>query len=225
MKVFLFDIEGTTSDINFVHKVLFPYSAKALESFILNHQTHPEVQAALKATFETIWDEQKRPASLYEIISFLSFCIQKDRKFPPLKILQGLIWQSGYEIFAFKGHVYSDVEPFWKKLKEKKKTIAIYSSGSVHAQKLIFKYSEAGDLTPFISQYFDTTIGHKREVSSYQNISQKLKVKPVDIHFFSDIKEELVAAQKAGLTVSEVRRDQKSLSPFSVIQSFNEVIF
>lgn len=220
MKIYLFDIEGTTSDIHFVHQVLFPYAYKNLEAFILNNQSNQVVQKVLSDTFETLRIEQSRSASLFEIISFLKFCVRCDRKYPPLKILQGLIWDVGYHHQEFKGHVYPDVLPFWKNIKDQGNEIAIYSSGSIQAQKLIFKFSTLGDLTSFIKSYFDTTVGHKREPDSYKKIAQELKINPHDITFFSDIREELIAARLAGMQTVEVRRDQIKISEFKVIDSF-----
>jgi enolase-phosphatase E1 len=221
MKTYLFDIEGTTSDINFVHKILFPYSAQRLQSFVLEHQQNPLIQKALWETRETLRWEQKKITSLYEQIDFLLTCIRFDRKFPPLKTIQGLIWEQGYLQGDFKGHVYPDVEPFWQKILSSKNQIAIYSSGSVKAQKLLFQYSSAGDLTPLISAYFDTQVGHKRESKSYSLISQQLKQVPQDIFFFSDIREELIAAQHAGFHCYEIQRNNKTLSPFKVLSTFS----
>ena len=220
MKIFLFDIEGTTTDIHFVHQVLFPYAYKNLETFILNNQSNQVVQKVLRDTFETLRSEQSRSASLYELISFLKLCINCDRKYPPLKILQGLIWDVGYHHQEFQGHVYPDVLPFWQKIKEEGHEIAIYSSGSIQAQKLIFKFSTLGDLTSYIKNYFDTTVGHKREPQSYKKIAHELKTHPGDITFFSDMREELIAAKTAGMQTGELRRDQIKNSEFKVIDSF-----
>lgn len=51
--------------------------------------------------------------------------------------------------------------------------IAIFSSGSIHAQKLLFGYSVEGDLTGLIDGYFDTTTGGKREPESYLRIADR----------------------------------------------------
>ena len=84
--------------------------------------------------------------------------------------------------------------------------MGIYSSGSVEAQKLLFGYSEKGDLTPFLSAYFDTKIGHKREVESYQNIQQSLNLPAEQILFLSDVKEELDAAKAASFQTTQLVR-------------------
>jgi enolase-phosphatase E1 len=47
IKAILTDIEGTTSSIQFVHQVLFPYAAKNLPEFVRQHRGDDAVEAAL----------------------------------------------------------------------------------------------------------------------------------------------------------------------------------
>jgi enolase-phosphatase E1 len=220
IKLYLFDIEGTTTDINFVHKVLFPYAEERLRDYILIHQDDQTIQAAIKKTQETVLTEQGKVIGLEEAINALKAWIHEDRKHPALKEVQGLIWDEGYKKGHFKGHLYPDVAPFFEKIHASNAKIGIYSSGSVHAQKLIFGYSTAGNLTPLISCYFDTKVGHKREKSSYQAIAKEMTFAPTEIHFFSDIPQELEAAQAAGLKITHVRRENTLESSFPSIESF-----
>jgi len=155
------------------------------------------------------------------VIDTLLHWIKIDRKHGALKEIQGLIWDVGYSKNDFKGHVYHDVKPFFTKILEKGSKIGIYSSGSVHAQKLIFGYSTEGDLTPMISHYFDTKIGAKRERTSYSNIATAVHLAPQEIHFFSDIPEELAAAEAAGFGVTQVLRPGTKSSNFEGITDFS----
>jgi enolase-phosphatase E1 len=75
----------------------------------------------------------------------------------------------------------------------------VYSSGSIHAQKLFFAHSEAGDMTPLFSGYFDTTSGAKQDMASYQRIVSAIGLRPANVLFLSDIVAELDAARQAGL--------------------------
>ncbi len=220
IKLYLFDIEGTTTDINFVHNILFPYSFKNIEPFILTHQTHPGIKKAIEDVRETVWNEEQRQLSLYQVIDRLQTWIKADRKHGALKEIQGLIWDEGYSKNDFKGHIYEDVKPFFKKILSKGKKVGIYSSGSVHAQKLIFGYSQEGDLTPLISYYFDTKTGGKRETLSYSEIARQTSLQPEEIHFFSDIPEELKAAQGARMSVTQIARDGYRPSEFQCLSSF-----
>ncbi|HXH74311.1 MAG TPA: acireductone synthase [Bacteriovoracaceae bacterium] len=224
--LYLFDIEGTTTDINFVHKVLFPYAAQNMQQFILNHQDEPVVAAAIAKVRDTVSaEENKKKLLTHEVTAKLLSWIKEDRKHPALKEIQGLIWDQGYTKNHFKGHVYPDVLPFFKLILSRGHKIGIYSSGSVHAQKLIFGFSLEGDLTPLISCYFDTKVGAKREKSSYAQIALETGLSPREIHFFSDISQELGAAEAAGLKVTLVSREGCKESPYECITSFNEVSF
>lgn len=222
-KLFLFDIEGTTTDINFVHKVLFPYSEKNIKDFVLHHQNESSIAEAVKSVQETVQKEEGRSIDINGVIETLLKWIREDRKNGALKEIQGHIWDVGYSKNDYKGHVYPDVKPFFTQILDHGSKIGIYSSGSVHAQKLIFGYSSEGDLTPYISEYFDTHIGGKRERTSYANIANAVHLSPSDIHFFSDIPEELKAAQDAGFKVTHVVRPGTKPSEFPSVKDFSEV--
>ena len=116
------------------------------------------------------------------------------------------------------------MKPCFYKILETGSKIGIYSSGSVHAQKLIFGFSTEGDLTPFISYYFDTNVGGKRDSSSYKMISEMVSLSPSEIHFFSDIPEELAAAKNAGFDVTHVLRPGTEASNFKSIHDFSEML-
>lgn len=222
-KLYLFDIEGTTTDINFVHKVLFPYSRNHLKEFVHHHKDEPTIQEAIKDAQKTILEEEQLNANLDQTIDYLLKWIDTDRKHGALKEIQGHIWDVGYSKNDFKGHVYPDVKPCFMKILDAGAKIGIYSSGSVHAQKLIFGFSEAGDLTPMISHYFDTNVGHKRERTSYSNIANSVHLLPSEIHFFSDIPEELQAAESAGFKVTHVLRPGTKNSEFQAINDFEAI--
>lgn len=221
IKLHLFDIEGTTTDIKFVHNVLFPYSRQSLKNFILHNQTHPDVMKAIEQVHSTVWEEEQKKIGLYEVIDKLIQWIDTDKKHGALKTIQGLIWDVGYSQGDFKGHVYEDVKPFFESIIKSGEKVGIYSSGSVHAQKLIFANSIDGDLTPMISCYFDTKVGGKREKASYLKIAEEVNLPPSEIHFYSDIPEELKAAEEAGMVVTQLLRPGTQSSNFKGITSFD----
>ncbi|EQA38664.1 2,3-diketo-5-methylthio-1-phosphopentane phosphatase [Leptospira inadai serovar Lyme str. 10] len=198
--VFLFDIEGTTTPIEFVHKILFPYSTRNFLTFFqsvpLGKKLLDELFVASKQESEFGKVLDSRPESLAD---FCAFLVSKDRKLGALKEIQGRIWKQGYETGELKSTIFPDVPKFLRRIEKSGKTSAVYSSGSVEAQILIFRYCEAGDLTPNFRAYFDTSVGGKREAESYRRIAETLEVEPSTIVFFTDIKEEAEAAQTAGL--------------------------
>ncbi|MBX2812268.1 MAG: acireductone synthase [Myxococcales bacterium] len=203
----LLDIEGTTSSISFVHRVLFPYARTHLPAFIQEHHGDPAVQRALAAAQASLRVDGWPCDSLSDQIGGLLRYIDEDRKDTGLKTLQGMLWRVGYERQDYQGHMYSDVLPTLKRWRSYGLRVSIYSSGSVEAQKLIFGYSESGDLTSYIHSYFDTRVGHKREVGSYRAIAFALARESSEILFLSDTQEELSAAAEAGFYTLQVVRD------------------
>ncbi len=233
IKAILLDIEGTTTPIDFVHKTLFPFAKAKIGEFV--GQNFDEIQseiAQLKTEYkkdfaEQIYGRDFRTDSPESVANYLKFLIEVDRKSTPLKFLQGKIWQKGYETGELESIVFEDVPNAFERWKSEGKTIAIYSSGSILAQKLIFKYSNFGDLSSFISNYFDTNTGHKREAESYVKIAHALNHPPKRIAFFSDIPAELDAARHAGMQTRLIIRKGNGLvensNNYEVIYNFNEV--
>lgn len=224
MKYILTDVEGTTTSISFVHETLFPYAKERLKSFVTKHLNNLEVQDILKQTKATAKSEDQKDLNDDEACDLLLHWIKTDRKHPALKNLQGMIWQEGYVSGEIKGHVYKDVPTALQKWKDAGLTLGVYSSGSVQAQHSIFEFSTEGNLRPFFSNHFDTAVGHKREVPSYSNISNLLKVEPSEILFLSDIKEELDAARTAGMqTIQLVRQNDVVVGDHKTVRDFSEI--
>jgi enolase-phosphatase E1 len=226
MKYILTDVEGTTTSISFVHETLFPFAKERLKSFVAENLNNNDVQEILKQTKATAKAETQKDISDDEATDLLLHWIKTDRKHPALKDLQGLIWEGGYVSGQIKGHVYKDVPVALKAWKEAGLTLGVYSSGSVKAQHLIFEFSTEGNLRPYFSNHFDTAVGHKREVPSYSNISNLLKVRPSEILFLSDIKEELDAAREAGMqTIQLVRQNDVVIGDHKTVRDFSEIKF
>lgn len=201
--VYLFDIEGTVAPISFVTDVLFPYSEKRLEMYLKSNLLEESFFQKISEEYRSDKDGALYSESLSNhpesVTKYMKFLISVDRKSPTLKEIQGNIWKEGYENGEIKSKLFPDTPEFFTYLKSKNIGIAIYSSGSILAQKLIFKYSEFGDLTGFIMDYFDTGIGGKREPGSYQNILKKLNIPSSRVKFFTDIKEEADASSPTGI--------------------------
>ena len=166
----LTDIEGTTSSISFVKDVLFPYARRALPGFVAAHRDAPEVRRWLDA----VATEHGAMCDDAMIVETLQGWIDADRKHTALKALQGMIWSAGYRDADFTAHIYPDVPDALRRWHAAGETLAVYSSGSVPAQKLFFGHSDAGDLTGLFSSWFDTEVGGKREADSYARIADAL---------------------------------------------------
>ncbi len=233
MRAVLLDIEGTTTPIDFVHKTLFPFARAQMRDFVRGNSL--EIQAEIaqlrgehaddfgNGDYREIFDESYHDS----VGAYLQFLIDIDRKSTPLKSIQGKIWQKGYESGSLVSEIFDDVPAALKLWKSENKTVAIYSSGSVLAQKLIFKYSDHGDLTPLIDHYFDTNIGRKLETESFRKIALELRHEPENIVFVSDIVEELDAARAARMqTVLSIRNGNsviKDRHTHASIQTFDEL--
>ena len=204
MKTILTDIEGTTSSISFVKDVLFPYARQALPGFVAAHGREPEVRRWLDAVATELGGACQDDL----VVEALQGWIDADRKHTALKALQGMVWADGYGRSDFRAHIYPDAAEALARWHAAGHAMSVYSSGSVPAQKLFFGNSEAGDLTPLFSQWFDTEVGGKREAGSYRRIVAALGVPAGDIVFLSDVVEELDAAREAGMeTVLVDRRE------------------
>ena len=204
IRAILTDIEGTTSSISFVKDVLFPYARRALPAFVAARSSEPGVRRWLDA----VATENGGMCDDRMIVEVLQGWIDEDRKHTALKALQGMIWADGYRSADFTAHIYADAAPALTAWKEAGIPLYVYSSGSIPAQRLFFGHSDAGDLTPLFSGWFDTEIGGKRDPDSYRKIAEAIGIAPSEILFLSDVVEELDAAREAGLaTVLVDRRD------------------
>ena len=233
IKAILLDIEGTTTPIDFVHQTLFPFARRRMAEFVEeNFSALGDEIKRLKVEHEEDYAEEfyvkefdeTVPAS---IANYLIFLIDEDRKSTALKSIQGKIWQAGYEAGKLKSEVFPDVPRAFARWREQGKTIAIYSSGSVLAQKLIFRYSNGGDLRTFIADCFDTNVGGKKDAASYRNIATALNFPVDEILFVSDVEAELKAAKAAGMeTILSIREGNAPLDSKTThqsVKSFDEI--
>ena len=217
----LTDIEGTTTDIAFVHQQLFPYSTRMLSDYLHSHREKPEIAAIIEEIRQM---EQRHTAELPEIVEILQRWIAEDRKITPLKTLQGYIWEFGYQLGELQGHVYTDAGEKLKAWQAAGIHLYVYSSGSIKAQKFLFQYSNFGDCTYLFSGFFDTTTGSKKESQSYQKISEVTGIPTASFLFISDLAAELEAAQATGMKTMLLVRDSAGKSTsFPTARDFVEV--
>ncbi|MDD2877357.1 MAG: acireductone synthase [Acidiphilium sp.] len=198
--IVLLDIEGTIAPISFVHDVLFPYVRARLGGFIAANATDPEIAQAL-ADLDQITPGAAPVQTLHALMD-------RDAKIGPLKLIQGRIWAQGFADGALTSRFYPDVAPALRAWHNDNVGLAVYSSGSEQAQRLLFGHAPEGDLTGLITGFFDTRVGGKREPVSYAVVAHSLATSPARILFLSDIEAELTAAAAAGLAVCQLVRPQ-----------------
>lgn len=238
VRAILLDIEGTTTSISFVYEVLFPFARARLRHYLaersggVHRDGVREALTLLRA--EWIADTAGRravPAWSDEVAesasAYLEWLMDRDVKSPALKLLQGLIWEGGYRTGELKGQVFPDVPPAFARWRDAQVTIAIYSSGSVLAQRLLFGATEQGDLTPFITAFFDTGVGAKRWPDSYRRIAAELNRAGGEVLFVSDTPAELDAARSAGFQVLLAQRPGNSPATHpeaETVRTFDQIV-
>jgi enolase-phosphatase E1 len=235
MRGVLLDIEGTTTPIAFVHDVLFTYAKTHVADYLAKHldDVRDDIQL-LREEHASDVRENKQPPPLAEtgspneresITNYVQWLIGVDRKSTGLKSLQGKIWLEGYSKGNLRSQVYPDVAPALARWRTAGLNVSIFSSGSVLAQQLLFAHTEAGDLTPFINNYFDTSTGAKGDAQSYRRIAETLRLQTGDILFISDVIAELAAAREAGMkTVLSIRPGNQAFADqYPGIHSFDEL--
>jgi len=206
----LLDIEGTTTPFEFVYDVLFPFARRHVREFISQQRHSAEVRAdleALKAERRadaeagrgpTEWREDSADSQVEAATAYVHWLMDQDRKSTALKSLQGKVWEDGYLSGELKGQVYADVPPAFERWRAQRRSIYIFSSGSVLAQKLLFAHTDRGDLTGYLQGYFDTNTGAKNDRASYERIGAAINSTAAEVLFVSDVTAELDAARDAG---------------------------
>jgi len=238
VRTVLLDIEGTTTPLNFVYNVLFPYVRSHAMQFLAKHRSSPEVLADIAALHQEYMVDLRggldpptlgpdtQDSEIEPLVTYVEWLIERDRKSTGLKSLQGKIWEEGYKNGELQSQIFDDVPRAFKRWRKQGRKICIFSSGSVLAQKLLFAHTQTGDLTPHIHAYFDTTTGAKSDLASYLKIASLLEQAESDIAFISDVTTELDAGRSAGLATLLCRRPGNRPQPqktHGLIQSFDEV--
>ena len=235
----LLDIEGTTCPVSFVSDVLFPFAKQELSEYIKQHRnTSPHnklIQAAKKE-----WLDDQSPESIQikqqvmkgeteeidGLIQYLKHLIAIDKKSTALKDLQGKIWENGYNNGELKSQLFPETAECLREWREQGLTLSVYSSGSIQAQKLLYRHSPAGDLEKLFSHWFDTHTGPKKSTESYIRIAEQLHSSPNKIWFVSDNGAECDSARLAGMhTLFSLRDGNPDRDPrdHTVVQSLREV--
>ena len=109
----LLDIEGTISDIRFVYDVMFPYAKAHMDRFLAESWSTPAVQDAIRTVAKDAgttvvedwlggdWKAGPRD-SIVKLKDHLQQLMSTDSKATGLKLLQGMVWQNGFESGALR---------------------------------------------------------------------------------------------------------------------------
>lgn len=243
----LLDIEGTTCPVSFVAQTLFPYAASRLEPFLLEHADQEPVQSLLQDV-EDAWQADSDAQAMVlrrstgqlqqsaaedggsTVVSkaaYLRLLIEQDRKLTALKDLQGLIWEAGYSNGDLIAPLFAEVSAALRRWSSAGLELAVYSSGSVWAQQLLYAHSSSGDLRHLFKHWFDTRIGAKQTPASYLNIAEAMGAAAEKVLFISDALAECEAAQSAGMRVlfsSRPGNPGRDPGPFEPIEDFTTLL-
>ena len=118
----LLDIEGTLSDIRFVYDVMFPYAKNNMDRFLVENWESLPVQDAVRtvakdAMIESIDDwlgpawQKGQSAAVLKLSEHCHQLMAADSKATGLKLLQGMVWQFGFESGALRAELFADVLP------------------------------------------------------------------------------------------------------------------
>ncbi|KAJ7981754.1 Enolase-phosphatase E1 [Quillaja saponaria] len=237
------DIEGTTTPISFMAEVLFPYARDNVGKHLSSTYYTAETQCDIKLLRSQVQNELEigvagavpipspdagKEQVIAALVANVEAMIKADRKIHALKQLLEHIWKTGYKNNELEGLVFDDVPEALEKWHALGVKVYIYSSGSRLEQRLIFGNTNYGDLRKYLSGFFETTVGNKRETSSYIEILESLGVdKPSDVLFVTDVFHEATAAKAAGLEVIVSNRPGNGPLPeyhgFKTINSFLEI--
>lgn len=240
----LLDIEGTTTPIAFVYEVLFPFARRHLREFLKEEwRTAPLADAIVKLQLEWAedaatgqapppWDSAAagvvHAADVSVAAAYLEWLMDRDRKSPALKLIQGLIWERGYASGELTSELFDDVAPSIERWTAARLTVAIYSSGSALAQRVLFAHTRYGDLTPRLGGFFDTSVGPKTSPDGYARIAAALGTSAPRVLFLSDVARELDAARTAGCRTALCIRPGNPIQPagfpVDVIRTFEEIV-
>ena len=238
VRVILLDIEGTTTPIAFVHQHLFSHAREHVDPYLLDHFDTPVVQDVIRrlaaehqadqsADSLPPWRDSTREELRASVSAYVRWLMDRDRKSPGLKLLQGVIWENGYRAGELHGEVYDDVPRAVERWRGEGIEVAIYSSGSELAQRLLFASTRYGDFTPLMAGFFDTGVGVKTAADSYRHIAKALGRPTNELLFVSDVTAELAAAAEAGCAVRLCVRPgnipQPDAASYQQIQSFDEL--
>ncbi len=183
-----------------------------MAAFLADENGTPQLESdfdALRAEHARDESEGETPPPWEEPpLAYLLWLMDRDRKSTGLKSIQGRIWERGYAAGELQGEIYPDVLPAFHRWKEAGLRLAIYSSGSELAQRLIFGHLPEGDLTPLFDGFFDTRVGPKTSPESYRSIASRLKIEPSEMLFLSDAPKEIEAAEQAGVEAKGIVRGE-----------------
>ncbi|KRT86568.1 hydrolase, partial [Oryctes borbonicus] len=219
--VILLDIAGTITSHGFLKDTLYPYAAAHLEEYVKTNWDEQDIKTLVKHLSS---GEEALP--LEKVVEKCKTIINTQYDKPtPVQNVQEATYKKGFEDGSLVAHIFPDVPEAlenWSKTKR----IAIFSKGNVESQKQLIAHTTSGDLSKYISHYFDLSVGGKTDDASYTKIAEQLSIAPEELIYINDQIDEANAAKKAGITAILVKREGNKEIPeadsadFTILASF-----
>lgn len=216
----IIDIEGTLSNAGFTRDVLIPYAEARLAPWIEANTQRPDVAEALEALAQAAGEPEEDVPRLIELAEFGL----AERDSGPVAALCHLLWRDAYQAFDLTGHVYPDALASLQAWADDHRSLFTYSAAPSEAQRLLFAYSEFGDISGLFSGFFDRRLGGKKDADSYTGIAKMLGENPAALLFISDSRAELDAARQAGLQTCWITRDEETQEKAEASQTHPSVV-
>lgn len=229
------DIEGTTTDRNFMHTTLSPFFKSQMTAFLTDAFEWREVKQVIKQLRLLQQSGQyarmpivavgSKTAVISSVTENIRWQIRHKTMSSELKQMQLLCWLWGFDKDMIRTHIYDDVSTAMDRWKAQGVKLAIYSSGMVIAQKLFFTKTTRGNLFPLIDYFFDSSIGDKTDSQSYKIIVNTMKCEAKRVTFVTDDPNEAKAALNAGLEAVVIERPGKAVDSqgLTKVTSFNQI--
>ena len=160
------------------------------------------------------------------LIQYLKHLISIDKKYNSTQRPTGKNLGTRVQQRDLKSQLFPETVECLREWRKQGLTLSVYSSGSIQAQKLLYRHSPAGDLEKLFSHWFDTHTGPKKSTESYIRIAKQLHSSPNKIWFVSDNGAECDSARLAGMhTLFSLRDGNPDRDPrdHTVVQSLREV--
>jgi enolase-phosphatase E1 len=196
VKAIISDIEGTITSHSFMKEVLLPYVTANISDYIWDYEFD------LSQYLNSVREEEKNPdLNTEEVIEVLLRYIHEGVKSTTLQALQALVLAQGYAAHKVQATVYDDVLRAFKRWREQRIHIYIYSSLSMQEQRLFFSNTQVGDINSSFNKRFDTEMGDKKLSETYERIAASIGFKSSEILFLTNNVEDAIAASNAGMRV------------------------
>lgn len=225
MRVVLVTVMGTAVPDHYEQEVLLPYTQEHFVDWLDDNKYEHRTIELLGSLHEEGFIKKNSAESLIKRVQADPDTLTNAQG--PLRKLVHKVWENGYIEGDIEGEVFEDA---WTKMHEwGKADVPIYSYGwgLVSDRRMIFKYSEFGDLSSLFKGHFDRTDGDLSSPDSFLAIAEKINISPLFCTCIATTTTTLQAAQDAGMDVVLLDRSGAGVGKdesYPIVKSFDEIV-